>query len=99
MPICTNCHNKWSWKQTMKKMMTLHSTMNCPWCEKEQYQSKRSKTRASIFNLIVFLPLLIQAFFDVPGVILLSLIPVLVAIIFIFYPFLIELSSKEEFLF
>ena len=97
MPICENCNNKWSWKQTVKKTMTLNPEMSCPYCGGKQYQSKISKKKAPFLGLIVLLPLLIQAFFDVPVVILLSLIPILAGIVFIFYPFLIELSSKEEF--
>ena len=99
MPICTSCKNKWSWKQTVKKTTTLNPEMSCPYCGEKQYQSKRSKTTAPFLGLIVLLPLLIQSFFDVPVVILLSLIPLLAVIVFILYPFLIELSSEEEFLF
>jgi len=44
------------------------------------------------------LPLIIQAFFDVPGAILLNLILSLGVIFFPFYPLLVELSNKEEYL-
>ena len=97
MPICNICNNKWSWKQTVKKTMTLSPEMSCPYCEEKQYQSKKSKARAPFLSLIILLPLLIQAFFDVSGVILLSLIPLLAIIILLLYPFLVELSNKEEF--
>jgi|SRR5690625_1970986 len=99
MPSCSNCNEKWSWKQTVKKTMTLNPEMSCPHCGAKQYQSKSTKTKAPFWGLIVLLPLLIQTFFNVPVVILLSLIPVLAVIVFILYPFLIELSSKEDFLF
>lgn len=99
MPVCENCHTKWSWKQTIKKTTTLNPEMTCPHCGEKQYQSKGSKAKAPLFSLIGLLPLLIQTFFDVPAAILLSLIPTLAVIIFLFYPFLVELSSKEEFLF
>src|SRR5699024_9941211 len=97
MPTCKNCNNKWSWKQTIKKTMTLYPEMSCPCCEEKQYQSKKSKTKVPFLSLIILLPLLIRAFFDVPGAVLLSLIPVLAIIIILIYPFLIELSSREEF--
>lgn len=99
MPICTDCNQKWNWKQTVKKTMTLNPEMSCPHCGAKQYQSKSSKTKAPFLGLIALLPLFINTFFNVPVVILLSLIPVLAVIVFILYPFLIKLSSKEEFLF
>lgn len=76
--------------------MTLNSEMSCPYCDEKQYQSKSSKTKTPFLGLLVLLPLLIQAFFDVPVAILLSLIPILAVIVFIVYPFLIKLSNKEE---
>ena len=46
---------------------------------------------------IVLLPLLIRTCYDVPVVILLSLNSILAVLVFTFYPYLIKLSSKEEF--
>lgn len=97
MPICTHCNNKWSWKQTVKKTMTLGTEMSCPLCGEKQYQSKESKKKAPFLSLIILLPLLIQVFFDIPGILLLGLIPVLAVTIFILYPYLVALSDKEEF--
>lgn len=98
MPTCKNCHNKWSWKQTVKKMATLNPELTCPYCGGKQYQSKKSKAIAPFLSLIVLLPLLIQIFYDVPGAVLLSLIPVLAVIVFLIYPFLVKLSCKEEYI-
>jgi len=97
MPICNICNHKWSWLQTAKKMMTWSPEMSCPYCEEKQYQSKKSKVKAPFLSLLILLPFLIQAFFDVSGAVLLSLIPVLAVIIFLLYPFLVELSNKEEY--
>src|SRR5690625_6789173 len=97
MPICTNCNNKWSWKQTFKKIMTMSSEMLCPYCGEKQYQSKKSRIIAPFLNLIILLPLLIQTLFDVSKVLTLSLIPFLAGSIFLLYPFLVRLSSKYEF--
>lgn len=71
--------------------------MTCPYCEKEQYQSNKSKTNISFLGLIVLLPLLINALFNVPVSILLGLISILFLFVLGVYPFFIELSSKEEF--
>ena len=99
MPICKNCRNNWSWKQTVKKMFTLDTGMKCPYCGENQYQTQKSKKRTSILNSIVLLPLLLNIFFDIPIVMLLSLFPVLFIIVISLSPFIMHLSNKEEFLF
>lgn len=96
MPTCENCHNKWSWKQTIRKMFTLDTTLICPYCGERQYQTRKSKKKASILNLLVLSPLLLDIFFDVSVAILLSLFPILFIIIVSFNPSLMHLSNKEE---
>lgn len=96
MPTCDNCHNKWSWRQTIKKTTTLDPAMTCPYCGEKQYQTQKSKTKTSLFKAIVLSPLLLQIFFDIPGAILLSLFPILTVIFIPLYPFLVELSSRES---
>src|SRR5690625_2881981 len=98
MPICTKCNNKWSWKQTFKKMMTMRSKMLCPFCGEKQYQSRKSRIIAPFLNLIIILPpFLIKTLFDVSKVFTLSLIPFLGGSVFLLYPFIVRLSSKNEF--
>ena len=98
MPICENCNNKWSWKQTIKKTTTLNPAMICPYCEEKQYQTQKSKNKSSIFNTIILLPLLLQIFFDIPRAILLSLFPILFILVMLLYPFLVKISSREEYI-
>lgn len=98
MPICEDCNNKWSWKQTIKKTTTLNPTMICPYCGEKQYQTQSSKMKISFLTPIVLLPLLIQIFFNVSGAVLFGLFPVLLIIILLLYPFLMKLSSKEEYI-
>ncbi len=98
MPTCDNCHNKWNWKQTIKKTTTLNPMIICPYCGEKQYQTQKSKTKIGFLTAIVLLPLLLQVFFDIPGAFLLSLFPFLVGIVIILYPFLVELSSREEYI-
>lgn len=98
MPTCVFCKRKWSWWQTFKKMWTLSSTVSCPHCEKEQYQSKRSKTRAPFTSLIVLLPpFILQVLFNISGLIVLVLMGVCAVVAFAIFPFLIEFSDQEEF--
>jgi len=98
MPICENCTNKWSWKQTIKKTTTLNPAMICPYCEEKQYQTQKSKMKISYLTPIVLLPLLIQMFFDVSRTVLFSLFPALLIVVLLLYPFLVKLSSKEEYI-
>ena len=98
MPTCDNCHNKWNWKQTIKRTTTLDPAMICPYCEKKQYQTQKSRTKIGFLTAVVLFPLLLQIFFDISGAVLLSLFPILAIIVILLYPFLIELSSKEEYI-
>lgn len=98
MPICDNCNHKWSWTQTVKKTTTLMPAMSCPYCGEKQYQTQKSKTKAGLFSLIILFPLLIQAFYNVSATILLSLIPILAIVIFLLFPFLVEISGEEEYI-
>ncbi|WP_257997824.1 TIGR04104 family putative zinc finger protein [Salimicrobium jeotgali] len=97
MPTCENCHNKWKWKETIKKTSTIGPGMTCPYCKKTQYQTKSSIRKINTFMPIVLLPLLLQIFFDIPGAVLLSLFPVLLVVFIIFYPFLVEVSSRKTY--
>lgn len=98
MPTCEKCQHRWNWKQTMKKTSTLNPAMICPYCGKKQYQTQKSKTKMSFLTPIVLMPLLLQVFIDIPGVYLMSLFFVLGVAVFLIYPFLIEISSKEEYI-
>ncbi|WP_255485875.1 TIGR04104 family putative zinc finger protein [Sporosarcina sp. BP05] len=93
-----NCNNKWSWKQTIKKTTTLSPEMTCPYCGERQYQTQKSKTKNTLLTPIVLLPLLLMSIFNIPRAILLSLFPVLFVIVLLIYPFLVKLSSKEEYI-
>src|SRR5699024_8516819 len=53
MPICENCHNEWTWKETFKRSFTLDSKMRCPYCDKDQYITQKSKLKTFFFNMIV----------------------------------------------
>lgn len=98
MPTCDKCHHRWSWKQTLKKTTTLNPEMLCPYCGKKQYQTQKSKTKISLLTPIVLMPLLIRIFIDVPEVYLVSLFIILALSTFLVYPFLVEISSEEEYI-
>src|SRR5699024_5244459 len=95
MPICENCHNEWTWKETFKRSFTLDSKMRCPYCDKDQYITQKSKLKTFFFNMIVLLPLVLNLIFNIPGVILLSLF----IILFIFNIFILILLILFSILF
>jgi len=92
MPICKNCGEKWTWKQTIKTLFRL----KCPHCYKRQYESASSRKRTSMISLIPLIALPINALLNLPwwmvGVLMLPMI----AVIWIIYPYLIEISNEEE---
>lgn len=99
MPTCENCNNKWSWKQTVKKTTTLDPAMICPYCGKKQFQTQKSKIKGGLLTgIVVFLMSLIPNLFDMSLASTLGLLPVLIAIILLIYPYLVELRSTEEYI-
>ncbi|MCM3757072.1 hypothetical protein M3197_06165 [Sporosarcina aquimarina] len=76
----------------------MDPAMTCPNCGEKQYQTQKSKKRISFLTVIILLPLLIQTFSDIPVIMLLSLLPVIAVIVFLLYPFFVELSSKERYI-
>ena len=95
MPTCQNCHNKWSWIQTFKKMftLTLESPMKCPYCGAEQYYTRRARKRTIALTLplafIALLNLLSVSPYLLGGTYLVACLSVLAI-----NPFLIELSNE-----
>ncbi len=95
MPACENCDNTWTWKQTLRKTFTLYPDVTCPYCGEVQYQTDRFKMQGFTSSLIILIPFLLNLFLDIPGVLLLSLFPILAIIYFLVYPFLVVLRSEH----
>lgn len=53
MPKCIACKEKWSWKQSMRSIVSFSRFIGCPYCGKKQMLT--SMTRISIL-LLVFVP-------------------------------------------
>ncbi|MGP4108945.1 TIGR04104 family putative zinc finger protein [Virgibacillus sp. L01] len=92
MPVCQNCGEKWTWKQTVKTMFRL----KCPHCGEKQYESASSRIRGGVFVLIplVLLPINAWLEFSIGTVLILAII--FAFIIIGLYPFIIKLSNEEE---
>jgi len=96
MPICQNCHEQWNWKQTVKKMFTLATGIKCPYCEKTQFLTTRSRKRSSITAFFAPLIMLLGILIDLSPVITLMLLAASFFAAIAVYPFLIELTDEEE---
>ncbi|TFJ91211.1 TIGR04104 family putative zinc finger protein [Lentibacillus salicampi] len=92
MPICQNCGNKWTWKQTIKTIFKLR----CPHCGQKQYESTSSRIRSGIFGLLPVMLLPVNAWLDFSVGMVLTMAVMLVLIILGFYPFILKLSNGEE---
>lgn len=92
MPICQNCGNKWTWKQTIKTIFKLR----CPHCGQKQYESTSSRIRSGIFGLLPVMLLPVNAWLDFSVGVVLPMVVMLVLIILGFYPFILKLSNEEE---
>lgn len=93
MPTCENCNNKWSWKQTIKESFTLDPAMTCPYCGEKQYQTQKSRIKCALLIPVILLP----NFFIELGSLLVILFIILLLLYVLFYPFLVEISSKEKY--
>jgi len=67
-----------------------------PICGESQYYSNGSRIRLSLLILVVFLPLLIRLFIDLPAIIIFLSFLMLALIVYMLYPIFIELNNKEE---
>lgn len=96
MPTCQSCGHKWSWKETFVKMFTFKNKLRCPSCNSLQYVSKKSRNQLSLFAFAPYLISIPLVSFGVPIGYILALDLVAYALVFIWMPFLYELSNKDE---
>ncbi|MCJ1907700.1 TIGR04104 family putative zinc finger protein [Planococcus ruber] len=97
MPTCQNCGQQWSWKNAFQKYIKLNKGMECPHCGEIQYVTSKSRKQSSAYSIP---PLLILIFsnllFDLSIPVYIMLAAVLFAATLVFYPFKMELTSKDE---
>jgi len=96
MPTCQNCHQKWTWKQTVKKSFTLDTAMSCPHCAEKQYVTSRARKRSALITMIIPFLIFIPYFFDINIITAISIYIAAGIGIMLIYPFIVELSSQEE---
>ncbi|WP_194165575.1 TIGR04104 family putative zinc finger protein [Oceanobacillus sp. CFH 90083] len=99
MATCQHCHNKWTWKQTMKTTTTLNTAYTCPYCGKKQYATKKSRTQFYFLTLIPLIALLLNLFHNIPVWFIFSWLILGGAVVLSLFPAVLKLTNKEEFFF
>src|SRR5699024_11977947 len=93
MPTCTNCANKWTWKQKIKTLFKL----KCPYCGKKQFESASSRRKNGIFGVIILIILLlVVVWFNISVGVALILAMITAAIIFGLYLFTFKFSKLTD---
>ncbi|WP_338025379.1 TIGR04104 family putative zinc finger protein [Caldalkalibacillus thermarum] len=96
MPVCQNCGERWTWNQTFKRMFTLATSMRCPYCEKKQYLTTKSRRRSSFCGFVPPLTLLLPIIFDASSLTTIIILIGTSLLMIGIWPFFIELSNQEE---
>lgn len=99
MPTCNQCGTQWTWWQTIKRSFSISPGLPCPKCEKEQFVTKRSKKKSGLLIFIMPITLPIVTLLQVPVTLILLIYPSLFVLLISSYPFLMELTNEEEFMF
>ncbi|WP_342389316.1 TIGR04104 family putative zinc finger protein [Salinicoccus bachuensis] len=96
MTRCKSCGDNWNVRATLKRYTTSAPGMACPYCGETQYLSQKYRERSMFITLLIPLPILIQAFFDVhlEGMIVLFVSAFLLVIMF--HLFALEVEAEEE---
>lgn len=96
MPVCQNCQQTWSYRETLRKSFTLSMSMTCPHCGAKQYLTPESKKKSGMLSLIVPFIVFIPVFFDVSVLFMAGIYIIVLILLTGMLPFLMKLSSKEE---
>lgn len=63
LPVCIECGETWSEKQA-RKMYRKNGQLECPYCGKKQYRTKKSMQMGGILTFPIPLMIFMQHFFD-----------------------------------
>ncbi|WP_110926356.1 TIGR04104 family putative zinc finger protein [Bacillus massiliglaciei] len=96
MPTCQCCGKKWSWAESMKKLVTFRKEMKCPYCGEAQYQSTASRNTIVLLSLIPVIILPLSVLFQLPLVTMICLDAVLLLLIWMLMPIFLKITDKDE---
>ncbi|WP_404405435.1 TIGR04104 family putative zinc finger protein [Jeotgalibacillus malaysiensis] len=97
MPVCQNCHQKWSYSKAFKRIMWFNGAMECPHCGEKQYVTKntrkRSATLSGLISFIVIFSVIILDF-SLTGTAIFAALVAIIAIMIM--PAGVRLSNNDE---
>lgn len=95
MPVCQNCHEQWSWKQSIKAGFTLDVRLTCPHCGSKQYLTAKARKKTNMVNFLIPFAILPGPIFDLTPLVSFSIFIGTGILIVVVNPFLMELSNEE----
>lgn len=63
LPVCVECGEEWSFKESLKQSMK-NSNVTCPHCSHKQYRTKKSSLKANFLNIPIPFMTLVHLLFD-----------------------------------
>jgi CXXC-20-CXXC protein len=99
MPTCKSCHQKWTWKYTFGKLLSMKREMPCSHCGKVQYISKKSRKKMSFMSLIPIIPLFFSTSYNLSAAIYFLISVSLFLIVLALTPLFLELTDEEKVLY
>ncbi|WP_281657816.1 TIGR04104 family putative zinc finger protein [Halobacillus sp. Cin3] len=96
MPVCRKCGHEWPWKDTQRLSIRTHRGAVCQFCGEKQFQSRKSMRKVSLFHLLPLLVLPFVIVMDVSIVSGLALLFTAEAVFLTAFPWMVELTNKEE---
>jgi len=94
MPKCQNCKRQWSYIETLKCTWDFGKNMKCSYCGRQQYLTKESRKKTMMTMFFMIAPLAL--FFNSSQLLGLGALAVICVLYILIWPFLVELSSKEN---
>lgn len=95
MPVCKKCHTQWTWIETVKATLVIDVGFICPHCQNKQYETKESRRKTRYLNFVVIIPFILKLLFNISGIFMLVLFPLLLFVNMAIYPFLLRLQNTE----
>lgn len=97
MPVCQNCHQKWPYSKSFKRMMWFNGAMECPHCGEKQYVTKNTRKRsASLSGLISFIIIFSALILDLSFTSLAILATIVLIGAILIMPVGVKLSNTDE---
>jgi CXXC-20-CXXC protein len=96
MPECTNCGTRWKWSDALKRIFTVGTAIICPYCNEKQYLTSQSRRKMGILHMLLPLLILLPLVLDISFAVGFAIFSAAVVIVFSIYPFMMELTDKDE---